>query len=779
MLIIREEKMKYIFLLLCLTTVCLFAQNYGILQGKVVDKSTQKPIPFANVILTGTSYGAATNQNGEFKIQNIPIGRYTLRVSYLGYNTYVNPDIVISTGQPVNLLIEMNESIIQLKEEAIVKGELFQKDFREIVSTHNLNYEEVRRSPGAAGDLNRVLLSFPSVLQSTDNRNDLLVRGGNPSEVLYLVDNIEVPNINHFGTQGSGGGAMGIINVNLIREVNFSAGGFPVKYGDKLSSIVDIKLREGSRENYYGDINMSMAGFGAILEGPISQRGSFLFSARRSYLDIIAKLNATGVGASSVIPNYSNFQGKIVYDLDSMNQVSIVALGGFDRVRYQENEYNLIPFFKKYKIKNDQDELATGINFRTLWSDKVYSLMTISNSYNFFFTDVFLLRTGLIFYRNTSYERENHFKLEVNFKPYPDFEFSLGGGLKLINFSHDVIYAGDTLFIRNDSEIDTLIYSTLDYSSNIKSRKYFLFGQVTNWFREKIKTTFGIRYDYFSLVEEKSIFSFRGGLSYYFTPITNLNLFYGVYYQNPPYIWLSADETSKRLKQMKTTHLILGFEHLFSEDLKLSIELYNKIYSQIPTSKTAKFIIATNEGVDYGPFLMANLSSNGSGYARGIEFTLQKKLMNKIYGIVSFAKSTIRFTAEDGIERPGSFDYQNVFTFIFGYIPDEKYEFSIKWRYLGGRPYTPFDENLSRIYNRGVLDFSRINSIRYPSYHRLDLRVDRRWHFKKWNIVTYFELQNAYFRKNIYDYEWDPVEHKTVEIYNWRFFPIGGINVLF
>lgn len=754
----------------------VYAQSIGRVQGRVIDKATQQPIHGANIVFLNTQYGVTTDTNGNFKI-TVPIGRYQIRVSYIGYQTIINPDVIVSTGHTVHLQFELVETAIRVEDEVLVRAEFFQKEPSQVVSTHHLGYEEIRRAPGAVGDVSRALLSLPGVITATDDRNDLLVRGGNPTENLNLIDNIEIPNLNHFGTQGASGGPIGMLRTDFIREVNFSSGGFPAKFGDKLSSVLDIKLREGNREKFQGNIDLSMGGFGGALEGPLFSKGSWMFSARKSYLDLIAKLNATSV--TTAIPEYSNFQSKVVYDLDKHNQLSFVGLAGVDRVSFREGENTLIHFFKEYEVQHNQNQFVGGINLRTLWSNNSYSLITLSSSYNDFGTDIVHAKTSKEYYSNNSFEREYHVKGEFNLKLSPSFEMNIGGGLKWINFSHHIRYRGDTLFSTNRGVVDTTVFSPLNYSFGTNTSKTFAFMQFTKWFFEKFKFVAGLRYDNFAFIKHSSVVSLRAGTSYYILPITNVNVSVGTYFQTPPYIWLSADPTSRNLENMKATHYVLGLEHIFSDDLKMTIEAYQKHYSRIPTSKTVPQVIASNYGAEYGVFMMRNLTSDGKGYARGIEFTLQKKLLNDFYGIVSYGHSKVRFTPLDGIERPGSFDFRHVFTLVFGYIPDDTYEFSLKWRYAGGRPYTPFDEELSKRYRREVPDFEQMNARRHSDYHRLDLRFDRRWHFRKWNLVTYFEVQNAYFRKNVYEYQWDRIENKKIEIYQWRFFPVGGFTIEF
>lgn len=777
MIIIKSLlSLRKTLMLIGLMVFQIIAQQSGTIEGKVTDKATKQPIPSVNIVVLKTNYGASTDLTGNFKLTNLPVGRYAVRVSSIGYETITYPDLFLSTGHSVYLEIELSESVIPLNKEIIIKGEFYRTDHALLTSTHTLSFEEIRRHPGGAEDISRVLLSLPGVLTSSDDRNDLLVRGGNPTENLNLIDNIEIPNINHFGTQGASGGPIGMINNNFVREVNFSSGGFPVKYGERLSSVLDIKLKEGNRDQFQGSVIMNIAGFGLQGEGPFTNKGSWMFSARKSYLEIIRKLNSTNV---NVVPNYINYQSKIVYDFSPSNQLSFILLGGLDKVFFDENEYNYDSFFKDYKISNDQKQYAAGFNLRTLWSKQSYSIITLSSSYNNFYTDVVNANNALVFYNNKSIEREIHIKGEYNFKISPSFEISAGLGYKAVNFNHGIDYVGDTTYTVLNGIVDTVISNPLNTFTSVHTSKKFAYFQTTKWFFDNVKLVTGIRWDNFNYIKNSDVLSYRAGISYYFTPITNLNIFYGINFQTPPYVWLTTDVTSKNLNNMKAQHIVAGVEHLFSEDIKVTIEAYRKNYSDIPVSKDVPQFIASNGGAEYGAFIMRKLSSSGYGYSQGLELTVQKKLLNSFYGIISYGYSKTRFTALDKIERPGSFDYRHVFTFAAGFVPDKNYEISIKWRFTGGRPYTPFDPVLSSIIHRGVEDFNQLNSLRYPPYHRLDIRIDYRWHFNKWNLVTYIDLENAYLRLNVYQYQWDIRANKQSEVYQWRFFPVAGLNLEF
>jgi len=269
-------------------------------------------------------------------------------------------------------------------------------------------------------------------------------------------------------------------------------------------------------------------------------------------------------------------------------------------------------------------------------------------------------------------------------------------------------------------------------------------------------------------------------LSFQLSSRHTLNFSYGQYYQSPEYIWLVAHPENSSLAFLRADHLILGWEYLLGEDTKLSVEVFDKRYKNYPVDVNNPYFTLANSGGFFGPsFFGGELLSQGTGFARGIEFFLQKKFARKLYGLMNYSYSVVEFKALDGVARAGDFDYRHIFTLIAGYKPSSKWEFSFKWRYTGGRPYTPYDEEISRQVGDGRIDLEQINALRFPPYHRLDLRMDRRFHFNKWNLVVYFDLQNAYNRGNIYGYVWDNAEGKVTTVYQWRIMPVGGFSIEF
>jgi len=750
----------------------------GEIIGLVRDQTSHQPLVGVNVLVVGTERGAASDENGTFRIRSVQPGTYSLRASLVGYKTLIKTDVVVTSGHRTQVVVEMAETILSL-DEVTVRAEYFAKPQELATSAHALSYEEVRRSPGGAGDVSRVVLSLPGVVSSSDLRNDLIVRGGSPAENLTLVDNVEIPNINHFATQGASGGPIGMVVTKVIRDVRFVTGGFPAKHGDRLSSVMEIDLREGSREKLEGsfDVNAALAGF--IGEGPLGGKGSWLLTLRKSYLDLL--INNFHFSGITVVPNFYDLQSKVVYDLDERNKFTFLVLGGIDDVKFsgvEKQNYGANPDLSGIdKLKNNQYQYVMGGTWKRLWESRGYSFFTLSHNLNYYLTDIDD-SLGNKTYKNASTEAEYSAKLDASFILTRDGQLSFGTGGKLVEIHHEIFLKADTSRWA-DRARGTGIFPSLNYDKSIHSYKLWAYIQYTQWLFGRVTLTPGVRVDYFDYVDRGFTISPRLAMRYYLTDRTSLNASYGIYFQTPAYIWLTTDERNRHLKPLRADHYIIGLEHLIQDDLRFTLDLYRKEYEQYPVSGYIPSYILVNGGASAGAFIAGDLRSVGTGYATGAELFLQKKLTENYYGTLSYAYSTTRFKALDGIERPGTFDYRHVFTIIAGYKVSEGLEFSLKWRYTGGNPYTPIDENLSRLYGREAMDLTKINAVRYPPYHRIDVRTDYRFSLGSWEAVAYLDLQNAYNKKNIFYYVWDAKDQKQTTVYQWSILPVLGLTLEF
>lgn len=737
----------------------------GEIKGRVLEANNKLPIPFANVLIVGTNIGASTDIQGNFVIKNVPVGIYQLRASVIGYTPQIKNDVMIKPGKVTTVDFELSQQVIEI-ENVVVKADYFDKNFLEPVSVRKFSQEEIRRSPGGFEDVVRSLSVLPGIAQADAGRNDLVVRGGAPSENLYVVDGFEIPNINHFGTQGSTGGPISFINLDFVKDVSFSTGGFPVLYGDKLSSTLTINLREGDNQNFGGKGTLSATLFGLDLEGPIAgNNSSFIFSARRSYLDFIFK--AAGF---SFVPEYYDIFTKFDYQMDNKNSIGFLFINAIDNVKF----FNDSPEKRNNNARilgSDQLQYIAGLRYRRVFRDGFMNLRLYRN-----FTDYNTRQSDSLLnpiFKNISREEENNIQLDVVHKFLQNLEMNFGASAKFIEFDADILFP---TFVTSFGDV----LPSLNFK---KSNNYFKGASYINFnYRPfgKFVSNFGLRFDYFDAITKKSYLSPRLSLSYFLTDNFTLNFSTGIYKQFPSLIWLAAYEQNKNLKAIDVKQYIIGFDYLLREDTQIKLEGFLKNYSDYPTSLIRPYLVLANTGAgfagsddNFSSFGLDPLVSAGSGFARGVEFSLQKKMSNiPLYGILSLTYSKSDFKALDGITRSSNYDQNWLINLSGGYRFNMYWEVSARFRFASGRPYTPFENN-------GIQNVSNLNSRRLKSAHSLDIRVDRRWMFKNWMLVTYVDIQNIYNRRNLSGVRWDRQTNSIDETSSIGILPSIGIAAEF
>ncbi|MBA4251460.1 MAG: TonB-dependent receptor [Chlorobiaceae bacterium] len=758
-------KTSLLLLLLVLINSTNFSQtNRGIISGRVIDKSTKQPIPFASVVVVETQFGAASNFEGEFKIENLPPNTYRLSVSAIGYNTVTKTDISVSNVKPSIVDFELQESTIEL-EGVTVTSDYFAKDPTQIGSVSSFGYEEIRRAPGGFEDVIRALSVLPGVAQAEAGRNDLIVRGGAPSENLFIVEGIEVSNINHFGTQGATGGPLSFINLDFVNQTTFSTGAFPVMFGDKLSSVLKIDLREGRNDRLGGKATISASQFGLNLEGPTSENSNLLFSLRRSYLDFIFK--AAGFG---FVPEYWDLLTKFNWDLDNKNSISYIYVGALNNVRYF-NDTEDQRYDNSRILGSDQLQYMTGLTYRHLFNNG-FARLIFSRTHVDFNTSQ---RDSLLnpIFKNESLEAENRIKAEVIYNPLKTTEITFGGDVKFIKFNADIFFPN---FKTTFGEI--LPINSIKTKNNFL--KYSSFLNVSQGLSNRISMNLGIRFDHFNQINNKNYFSPRFSASYLFSDKLSFNFSTGIFYQFPSYIWLATGDLNKNLSAIRVNQFVLGTDFKLRDDTQIKLETYYKDYNDYPTSLLRPYLVLANTGAGYSgsednfsSFGLEPLVSAGSGFARGIELSIQKKLSDiPFYGIMSLTLNESKFIGLDGIQRAGSYDQRFIFNISGGYKINEEWEASAKFRYASGRPWTPFNSD-------GTQSISLFNSERLQPMHSLDLRLDKRWFYDNFTLITYIDIQNVYGRNNSNLIRWDQRTQSTIRSSSIGILPSIGVSLEF
>ncbi len=760
------------------TATTLFAsapmdpERSGKLTGSVVASSTHQPVPGAVIVLLGTKLGASTDTAGHFTLDAIPVGTYAARVSCVGFTPSTATDIVISTGHPVQLAVVLEEEPIELTDETTVTGSLFTRPREIVVNRYAMSYEEIRRAPGAIGDISRVMSGMPGIVPTSDQRNDLVVRGGSPAENLTIVDNVEIPNLSHFGAQGATGGPISMLNTEFVREASFLAGGFPAMYSNRLSSVLNVGLREGNRGNLSGMFDLGFAGAGLILEGGINGRGSWMLAARRSYLDLLA-----GNYGLTAIPKYSNYQAKATYDIADAHKLWFVSVGGIDQIDFAYDPSQLDEP-SSLEVNSGGWRTISGINWQWLWGTAGYGTFSFADALEGYDQNARDHDLNMVeVFANRSRDRQTTAKYDAVINTGRFGQLTAGVAARFIESKLTIRqpFGMANVWDETNKRIDTL---NIDDTHRLTQPSAYVQWTVTPI--EPLAITAGVRYDNFGTGAGSYRWSPRLGAKLNVTPSVEVHAATGIYYQTAPLVFQLAIPSNHGLAPIRADHYTAGVAYYPTDDLKFSVEAYIKKYTDYPVSTEHTAITLANAGDQYtiAGFLFP-LVSQGTGETRGIEVYLQKKLTDQFYGQISYSYSQAKYTALDGISRVGCFDVPHLVSITGGYRLNSAWEFSTRFTYATGRPYTPLNEAASKLFNRTVYDFARANAVRRPDYHRLDVRMDYRAHFEGWNLVTYFEVQNVYGRKNLFMTVWNEKTHELMDVNQIGFFPVGGVKIEF
>lgn len=746
----------------------------GTITGTVVNATTQAPVSGATIQVMGSTRGAVAGSGGRFVIRNVPAGIVNLRITAIGFEASIRTDVAVGPGKPSTVTVGMNPSDITLDTAVVTASAL--GDPQTMTSTGRLTSEEVRRAPGVQEDVVRAIALLPGVATTRAGRNDLAVRGGAPFENLFIVDNIEVPNINHFGAQGSSGGPLSIINIDFVRDVSLSTGGFGPKYGDRLSSVTNITLREGNDQRFGGEINLSATSFGVIGEGPIGDNGNYLFSIRRSYLDLIFTLAGFGF-----VPEYWDFTGKVSYSLDDRNSLSFLLIGALGSVRFN-NESTDNRYSNSRVASPSQNQYFSGLTWKHLFGNGLLT-MTLGRTFTAFRTRQQDTNATVVF-RNASDEGEASLRADLLYLPTPAVELSIGTVSKYAsNLSYDVLIPG---YARLDASGSP---QPLRKDTSFGAFRTSLYGQAAWSPTDRWKFVVGGRMDVYPYLDEKVVVAPRASASYSLTPSSTLAISGGRYYQSPQFIWFVGDPGNTALAPLRADQVVFSYQWRAREDLNIQVEGYYKRYGNYPGRIYRPQAVLSPSGYDdiYNdiPYGLEPISTTASGTTYGVELFIQKRLsVIPLYGLASISFNRTRFAGLDGTERPGAFDTPIFGTIAIGWRPDPVWELSSKLRASTGLPTTPYittpDRATEMGFPVGALDFAFYNAgPRLPFFYALDIRMDRRWFFEGWQLITYIDVQNATSMRYVSGYRWNPRTNLVEEQRSIGILPSIGLNVEF
>ncbi|MBI2417648.1 MAG: TonB-dependent receptor [Ignavibacteriales bacterium] len=751
--------MKIIFFVIVLflpvKTFSLEINRGGVVEGVVIDRLTMQPLQGANIIIQGTSLGASTNEQGQYCIKDIPPGVYLVKVTMIGYEKIIKTDVRILVNRVTTVNCELKSMTVELSKGAEIFGGYFAKDPEKTVSTMKLSPEEIKSSPGSAEDVFRIIHNFPGVTTANMANSNLIVRGGAPDENLVYLDNVEIFSPLHFGKIEGSAGNISIINPSLLESAEFSSGGFPSAYGGKLSSLFELKMKEGNKTRMNSDFNMNMAGFGYSADGPITDKSTLVISARRGIFDIITKMMG-----KAMMPRYWDAAGKITSELSSRNKISIIGFYYKDDLEKNEKQpdSHSAEARKFDYLKLDVYGSALGMNWKYMFSDNGYSISTAAVTTNGFITNGGDNSSRLLKKEDIK-EQEFSLKNETILKINNVFEIKGGAFVKSVSPVYNSWLATETSMTGHVFQTETV-----NYKPNI-SFKGGGFLQTTARCFPKFVFTVGVRDDYFDLTKE-NIVNPRFSVSYELHPKITLNAAYAKLSQDPAAYQMYIAPENRALKSSRADQYIIGINNLISDDVQLTIEAYFKgLKKTFTVSDTSKLI-----------------TNNGSGSIAGFEFFLQKKMSDALVGSLSYSYSVSkRRDSRSTPEYSFNYDRTHNINLVCSYKISEVWQAGFKLAYSSGTPYTPVT-GITMLNNSYVAVAGERNSSRLPAYQQLDIRFDRKFYFSNWTLNVYIDIWNAYNHKNVVDYSQRVDASGKISkypIYDFGILPILGMSAQF
>ena len=734
---------------------CFVSAQTSTIKGRVFNSINNEAVPFANIFIDSTSVGTTSDFEGNYRITDLKPGTYSIICSFIGFKRQISFEVPVTSARTTTLDFALVEESTTL-DQVVITASPFNKREESPVSLRTISSSEIYRNPGGNRDISNVIQILPGVASSSSFRNDIIVRGGAPNENRFYLDGIEVPNINHFATQGSSGGPVGMINVNFIREVDFYAGAFPANRGNALSSILEFRQIEGNDESLKGTFMLGSSDVGMTLDGPMGKKSTFILSARRSYLQFLFK--ALGL---PFLPTYNDFQYKQTIKVDKKNRITLIGLGAIDDFQLNttanddivdEDAIRRNNYILGNLPVNTQWNYTVGANWKHFGSNSFQNIVVSRNHLNNRAVKYLgnIEQEEFLLLDYNSQEIENKLRLENTVRKN-GWKLNMGVGYENATYTNSTYNK-----IVVDGEV-----AVIDFDSSLPINKFGVFSQISKELvKNKLLVSLGIRMDGNDYSEEMinplDQLSPRLSASYSMTEKLNANFNVGRYFQLPPYTIMGYRDSNgllankeNNITYIQADHFIAGLEYNPSLLSKVTVEGFYKIYDNYPFLIRDSLSLA-NLGGDFGVIGNEPVNSTSFGRTYGLELLVQQKLLASIYGILSYTFVRGEFSDKNDELIASSWDNRHILNLTAGKKFKNDWEVGMKFRYVGGAPYTPYDVERSAtvdvwdVVQQGVFDWDQLNELRNPASHGLDIRVDKKWYFNEWAINAYIDVQNIY-----------------------------------
>ncbi len=785
-------------MLLLFMSFYTFGQN-GVqnVKGIILDKQSEMPLIGASIqVITATDgMGTTTDFDGLFVIEEVPIGRQTFQVNYLGYEEVIIPNIEVNSGKEVYLTIEMEESLVALEEVVITASIDKDKPINDLaaVSSRQFSMEEVNRYSGGRSDVGRLAGNFAGVSTADDSRNDIVIRGNSPTGLLWRLEGIPIPSPNHFSTVGTTGGPVSALNPNFLKNSDFMTSAFPAEYGNALSGVFDLGFRSGNKDKMEYMFQMgAITGLEALIEGPISKKNnsSFIIGYRYSFLGLAQALGMD-IGTNAV-PNYSDISFKLDFGKSKLGNFTLFGIGGTSDIEFLHEEVDSTDLF----AADDEDARADskfgviGLKHNLLLNDKSYVRTVVALSGN-------NVQFGRDRYYNQDQDDEvvrpfvigddgqERMSVSTYYNSKINAQMTIRTGLLYertnVNLSQESAEFG--IDDNNDGIFDLIEVYKFDETAT----SFQPYAHLNYRLNSKLTANLGLHGFYYDVNEDLAVEP-RAALSYDMSDRHSISLGYGLHSQALPLpIQLStmmvngqSTNPNKNLGFMKSHQMVLGHDFKISKSWRSKVEVYYQSLFNIPVDRESTTYSVLNEGADFGFSVGKNdLENAGTGVNRGVELTLEKFFDQGYYVLATGSVFDSKYTASDEVERNTAFNNQYVFNvlagkeFKWGSQQQHRITFDTKVTTAGGRFYTPVDLEASRVNEIQVLDNSQAFELQYDPYFRWDVKLGVKLNNvkRKFSQSVFFDIQNVTNTENIFRQSYNRNTNQVNDVYQIGFFP--------
>ncbi len=785
------------FFTFCLSSTGLAQQFSQTVKGRILDKESKAPIVGAVIRLSSDSTyktAAMSDEQGYFRLENIAIGRRDFTISYIGYKPMTIPDVVISSAKEVVLNVELEESIQETQEVVVTHTDKAGAiNDMSSVSTRMFRVEETERYPGSRQDPARMAANFAGVQGTNDTRNDIVVRGNAPSSLLWRLEEVDIPNPNHFNVAGSMGGPVSIINNKYLAASDFMTGAFPAMYGNAVGGVFDVRMRNGNADKYENTFQFGVLGAELTSEGPIkrSSRVSYLATYRYSTLDILQSLNLK-IGTNA-IPKYQDAGFKINFPTKKAGTFSLWGIGGISAIDIVVSQFkSLSEVDESYGDKNRDQYFKSSMGVAGL--SHVYQV----NKHTFIKT--ILSQSG----QNTS-GVDNvvlRGKDGLPIQPYPhildfdmdEFKTTLGfyvntkinarhsyrAGFYVANYRDNLT---DHLKIWGVQDSTPAMIEAIPTKTRLSTSASFQLLQPYLQWRYKIKESLTLNlglHAQMMTLNNTWVVEPRAGIRWEFRPKQTLSFGYGIHSQmQSTYIYFAIpdtlvrngvkipnvqrEEANKKLGFTRSQHVVLGYDYNISKEFRVKIETYYQYLWNIPVYKIPSGISLINQGATFSRFFpQYEMQNTGTGQNYGVELTVEKFFSKRYFFLFSGSLFQSKYQGSNGITYSTDFNGNYVTNLLAGYelpLSENKkntLNFGTKLTYAGGRRYSPVDvQASSKIYDI-VPQQDKINSLQFNPYFRFDIRLAYKVNNKRVTHEIALDLVNVLNTKNVLALSYSP-----------------------